>query len=71
MAKVTLTFEDKPDGTVKVESEPPANFLFARMKSMGRLTDGEAMACMAMLKVIGESKREEHKKRSILLPGEM
>lgn len=57
MAKVTITFEDLPDGKVKVESTPRFEQM-AKMIVMGQdATSAEGMALYAINQIRAEAKR--------------
>lgn len=68
MAKITLTYTDNADGTVKVILDPPSNELFAKFKGGHQMTTAEAMVIMDLLPAIAASFKAEHEKRMIILP---
>lgn len=65
---ITVTFQDQPDGTVKVVCIPPANEIFAKMKGGHKMSNAESMAAMALLRVMAESMKADQESRSIFLP---
>lgn len=57
MAKITLTFEDNPEGGVKVVAEPSFETLMKKMASGHDLTaaDGYAISALNTVRKISES----------------
>lgn len=59
--KLTMTFEDKPDGMVEVICTPPADEILSRVKNFGptSLSPAESMmAQCAMILRLGELARQ-------------
>lgn len=67
MARIVITVEDQPDGTVKVAAEP--NFMqMAQMNSSGHsLTSAHGYA-MRALNAIREASREQSNRLGIIIP---
>lgn len=68
MAKITLTYLDNLDGTVKVVLDPPANELFAKFKNGHKMSTAESMVIMDLLPAIAQSFKSNYEDRRIILP---
>lgn len=63
-----MTFEDQPDGQVKVTTTPSANEVMAKFKNReSELTPAESMVCMCILRILAESKKANYNERKIHL----
>jgi len=63
MAKITITIEDRNDGTVKVVSDPSVETLFKMDLSGHNLTSahGYALSCLNKIRQISKEKSSENK----------
>lgn len=66
--KITLVFEDKPDGKVSITCSPVnAGELMRRFKDGHKMTNAESMVIMALLRAMAESKKKEFEQSRIIV----
>ena len=67
MAKITITIEDKPNGTVSVQATPNFETMMKMEVSGHTLTSAHGYALLALNAIRNESKKKDPRNR-ILVP---
>lgn len=71
MAKVIITIEDNPSGTVKTVATPNFETLAMKIQSGHELTPAEGYALAAINRIVEVSKNIEQKTNKIYIPKTM
>lgn len=69
MAKITITLEDNPDGSVKMESTPKTETIAKMVQSGHETTSAHGLTLFLFRKALQEYNKPKRKGTGLWLPG--